>query len=76
MAEEMNDNEFRAHLISTVINQLCSAVSRYRIDQELLKNDDDAAITITAGAGGVDSCDWTMMLYKMYKRWSANKSMK
>ncbi|KAJ1721136.1 hypothetical protein LPJ53_004321 [Coemansia erecta] len=76
MADDLDDDEFRLHLINSDIRQLCSDVSRYRIDQELLKNDDDAAVTITAGAGGVDSCDWAMMLYKMYKRWSASKAMK
>ncbi|KAJ2784138.1 hypothetical protein GGI15_002339 [Coemansia interrupta] len=76
MADDQDDSEFRMHLINSDISHLCSDVSRYRIDQELLKNDDDAAVTITAGAGGVDSCDWTMMLYKMYKRWSTSKTMK
>ncbi|KAL1920091.1 uncharacterized protein VTP21DRAFT_1237 [Calcarisporiella thermophila] len=30
-------------------------------------------IQVTAGAGGVDSCDWAEMLTKMYERWAQNK---
>ena len=33
----------------------------------------DAIITIHAGAGGLDSQDWTEILYRMYCRWSENK---
>jgi peptide chain release factor 2 len=29
-----------------------------------------AVVTITAGAGGTESCDWAEMLFRMYQRWA------
>ena len=32
-----------------------------------------AILTIHAGAGGTESCDWASMLYRMYTRWAEKK---
>ena len=34
---------------------------------------DDAIVTLHAGAGGTESCDWASMLYRMYTRWAEKK---
>ena len=34
---------------------------------------DNAIITLHAGAGGTEACDWTQMLYRMYTRWAERK---
>ena len=34
---------------------------------------DDAIVTLHAGAGGTESCDWASMLYRMYTRWCDKK---
>lgn len=34
---------------------------------------DNAILTLHAGAGGTESCDWTGMLYRMYTRWAEKK---
>lgn len=34
---------------------------------------DNAILTIHAGAGGTESCDWAGMLYRMYTRWAEKK---
>ena len=34
---------------------------------------DNAIVTLRAGAGGTESCDWCSMLYRMYTRWAAKK---
>ena len=42
----------------------------------LLSGDYDkcnAIVTLHAGAGGTDSCDWATMLYRMYSRWAEKK---
>ena len=32
-----------------------------------------AILSITAGAGGTESCDWSSMLFRMYTRWAQTK---
>ena len=34
---------------------------------------DNAIVTLHAGAGGTESCDWASMLYRMYTRWAEKK---
>lgn len=34
---------------------------------------DNAVLTLHAGAGGTESCDWTGMLLRMYTRWAEKK---
>ena len=34
---------------------------------------DHAIVTLHAGAGGTESCDWASMLYRMYNRWAERK---
>lgn len=44
--------------------------------QTLLTGDYDGAnaiVTLHAGAGGTESCDWASMLYRMYSRWAEKK---
>lgn len=33
----------------------------------------NAILTLHAGAGGTESCDWVSMLYRMYQRWADKK---
>ncbi len=35
-----------------------------------------AIISIHAGAGGTESCDWAAMLYRMYSRWADRRGFK
>ncbi len=44
--------------------------------QRLLGEENDrraAIISIHSGAGGTESCDWTQMLLRMYRRWADDK---
>ena len=34
---------------------------------------DNAIVTLHAGAGGTESCDWAGMLYRMYTRWAEKR---
>ncbi len=34
---------------------------------------DNAIVSLHAGAGGTESCDWVSMLYRMFTRWAAEK---
>lgn len=37
---------------------------------------ENAILTLHAGAGGTEACDWTLMLYRMYSRWAEKKGFK
>lgn len=74
MAYEEND----ASLLPEIEEELVSFESRFeaiRI-QTLLSGEydkDNAIVTLHAGAGGTESCDWANMLYRMYTRWAERK---
>lgn len=36
----------------------------------------NAVVSISAGAGGTESCDWAFMLYRMVERWAQSKGFK
>ncbi len=36
-------------------------------------DEDNAIVTLHAGAGGTEACDWCSMLYRMYTRWADKK---
>lgn len=36
----------------------------------------DAFVTIHAGSGGTEACDWASMLYRMYSRWAERHDFK
>lgn len=47
--------------------------------RNMMRNEEDslnAVITINAGAGGTESCDWTEMLLRMYLRWAERNGFK
>lgn len=37
-------------------------------------DENDAFLTIHAGAGGTEACDWVSMLFRMYGKWGENRS--
>ena len=61
MAEEEND----ASMISEIGDEL-----------ERFKTEFDAIITLHAGAGGTEACDWTSILMRAYTRWAESKGYK
>ena len=77
MAYEEND----AEMIPEIEAELSAFVERYdtiRI-QTLLSGEydkDNAIVTLHAGAGGTESCDWASMLYRMYTRWAERKGFR
>jgi len=44
---------------------------RVKLDSE--HDENSAIVSIHAGAGGTESCDWAQMLMRMYSRWAENK---
>jgi peptide chain release factor 2 len=74
LAEEEKDSEaaltaFRevAKEYYAVLKELESFELKMLLSGEFDKN--NAFLTIHAGAGGTESCDWADMLFRMYQRW-------
>ena len=74
MAEEEND--------AGLLPEIEEAVAEYEKAYEgirvktLLSGEfdaDAAIVSLNAGAGGTESCDWASMLYRMYTRWANDK---
>lgn len=74
MSEEDSDE--------TVLQGIQDELTRFQEEfeelrvQTLLTGDYDssnAIVTLHAGAGGTESCDWANMLYRMYSRWAEKK---
>lgn len=74
MAEEEDD--------TSLIPEISDLLERFKVDFETLRiqtllsgefDKDNAIVTLHAGAGGTESCDWTGMLMRMYTRWAEKK---
>lgn len=74
MAEEENDAELLPE-IQEMLEHFSEDLDSLRI-QTLLSGEFDrenAIVTLHAGTGGTESCDWVSMLYRMYTRWAEKK---
>lgn len=71
---EENDEEVLPD-IQKVMDQFVETFEEMRIST-LLSGEydrDNAILTLHAGAGGTESCDWAGMLYRMYMRWAERR---
>ncbi len=71
MAEEANDDEL-VEEAGQMLTEFSETFDEFRI-ATLLSGEFDtnnAVLTIHAGSGGTESCDWAQMLYRMYTRWA------
>ena len=41
--------------------------------EEMLNEFDNAILSLHAGAGGTESCDWAQMLFRMYSKWADSR---
>lgn len=79
MAEEETTPEQRTTALGEVSKEfqaLTHDIEKFEILQLLSGEFDraDAFLTIHAGAGGTESCDWAEMLLRMYQRWTERSS--
>ena len=67
------------------VEEFDKEISRLRVEvdaiefQQLLSDPydkNDAILSINAGAGGTEACDWANMLYRMYSRWAETKGFR
>ena len=74
MAEEFEDRSLLEE-IDEAVAEYEKAFDAIRI-KTLLSGEfdaDNAIVSLNAGAGGTESCDWAGMLYRMFTRWAADK---
>lgn len=74
MAEEEND--------SSLIPEIEEMLQQFVVDFDTLRirtllsgefDKENAVVTLHAGTGGTEACDWVSMLYRMFTRWSEKK---
>ena len=75
---EMGNEENDESLVSEVEEEFEAFKSRFdtlRVSTMLTGEYDmeNAILTLHAGAGGTESCDWASMLCRMYERWADKK---
>jgi len=77
MASEDEDEDLAAEAVDTM-KDFEKEYERLRISTLLTGEYDknNAILTLHAGAGGTESCDWVSMLYRMYTRWATKKGYK
>ncbi len=71
MTEEADDEELASE-VGTEFENFKKLFDDYRLTTLLSGEFDanNAILTLHAGAGGTESCDWASMLYRMYCRWA------
>ena len=74
LAKETDDIDF-AREAHDDFNAIVTALDKFELITLLDKPIDasNAYLTIQAGAGGTEACDWAEMLLRMYTRWAENK---
>lgn len=74
MGYEENDESLILEIEET-LNQFIKGFENLRITTLLSEEYDqcNAILTLHAGAGGTESCDWASMLCRMYQRWADKK---
>lgn len=77
LAAEMNDENELAE-IQTSLNKLDEDLKKAEFRTKLSRPEDklNAIVSIHAGAGGTESCDWADMLLRMYTRWAEQHNFK
>jgi len=77
MAIEESDDEAREE-VSGKLEEIDERINKLSLDLMLNGKDDqnNAIVSINAGAGGTEAQDWAEMLFRMYVRWVERKGFK
>ena len=78
LAEESDNDESLAAELAAETDKLHSDLDKIEIESFLSGplDSSNAIMTIHAGAGGTESCDWAEMLFRMYMRWADRRGFK
>ncbi|MFC2060905.1 peptide chain release factor 2 [Elusimicrobiota bacterium] len=77
MAEEEQDDSIKQEIDDNIIDlkkRLNKVIFRLKLSGKTDRN--DAILTLNAGAGGTEACDWVEMLTRMYQMWASNNGYK
>lgn len=71
LAEEADDDDSRQEALSE-FNSIVKELDSFELITLLNKPSDSSSayLSINAGAGGTEACDWAEMLLRMYSRWA------
>ncbi len=77
LAEEEKDESLESD-IAQEYDKTDKKINELEVRNMLSGKDDDrtAILTINAGAGGTEACDWASMLMRMYHRWGERHNYK
>ena len=75
LATEENDED-SLNEASTLFNKFSKEFESYKISTLLdgPYDSNSAVLSLNAGAGGTEACDWVAMLLRMYTRWAGDKN--
>ena len=76
-AVELGDSSFLEELQSELLKidrELSELEIRKMLSGEMDRK--NCYLSINAGAGGTEACDWALMLFRMYQRWTAKRGWK
>lgn len=76
-AEESGDLAFYQELLSelpSIEKKLSELEVRKMLSGEM--DGKNCYLSINAGSGGTEACDWALMLSRMYQRWTSNRGWK
>jgi peptide chain release factor 2 len=88
LSSEIDDLEALQELFGddpSLVEEASGAAVRARAELDRLREEalftgeydaGGAIVTLSAGAGGTDSQDWTEMLLRMYQRWAENRGLR
>ena len=77
LAVDENDFDIQSEIENDLLELKSLALNAEKealMDGEIDEN--DTFLEINAGAGGTESCDWALMISRMYLRWSERKGFK
>lgn len=78
LAEESDEDADLSAELTSETNSMSLEIEKVEIESFLSGKLDNsnAIVTIHAGAGGTESCDWAEMLLRMYTRWAERRGWK
>ena len=78
MNEFLAEGDVEESEVKKALEDTVSAIEDFELQSTLSKEEDqlNCILSINAGAGGTESCDWAAMLMRMYIMWAEKNGFK